>query len=131
MVSVSETPLLQEKFVYQTENSNLRTELLTLRQNETNLLKSRNESLSREIEVLNHQLREELMVTKSEMTIENTQHKDDVRNEKKAGDMKIRETNDKLSVELSELKADMETLKLQTTQYITGTTFMPCSTGLF
>ncbi|KAI8619417.1 hypothetical protein BC830DRAFT_1060320 [Chytriomyces sp. MP71] len=94
----------------------LRNELETLRRNETALLRTEIEGLTRSVESVSQRTSEKIASLKADISVDVNNHKAEIRDLGTRTDLRIQEIHHKLTVELSTLKTLIEALKMEATQ---------------
>ncbi|KAI9145773.1 hypothetical protein BKA69DRAFT_1049541 [Paraphysoderma sedebokerense] len=125
------TDLENETYLYKAALSELRTELKVVRQNDYATVKSETDSISREIDSLNQRLRDDISNLKSDIQIDMNNRKSEIREEAKLTEFKVQEVNNKLTVLCSDIKTDIETMKLETTKVVSIRLFLGAVLTLF
>ncbi|KAJ3370882.1 hypothetical protein HDU91_005809 [Kappamyces sp. JEL0680] len=96
----------------------LRNELSGLRQNDSQNLKEEAQSILREIEFLDARFSDSLLQLKSDISMDLNLHKAESKELTTEVDLRIQEIHHKLSIRLSELKTNIETMKVDLTTSI-------------
>ncbi|KNE58751.1 hypothetical protein AMAG_04305 [Allomyces macrogynus ATCC 38327] len=113
---ISKTDAENEIYLTKATLSELANELKMLRQNDHATLKSEIESIARDLDTLSQRSRDDISTIKSDITIDLNNRKSEIREEGKVRSMKIQEVNNKLTVQCSDMRTDIETMKFQSTK---------------
>lgn len=92
-----------------------------LEKNDFSLTNTNNERLVSEIEKLRQRLREEVARTQAGVRLDLNLEKGRIRDEAATQELKVRATEERIEQEIAALRTQMETIKLQTLQYMIGT----------
>ncbi|KAF8973369.1 hypothetical protein BGZ46_009975 [Entomortierella lignicola] len=113
----------QEKtvYTYRVDFAALKSELQMLEKNDFSLTNTNNERLVSEIERLRQRLREEVARTQAGVRLDLNLEKGRIRDEAATQELKVRATEERIEQEIAALRTQMETIKLQTLQYMIGT----------
>ncbi|KAI9206911.1 uncharacterized protein BJ171DRAFT_308610 [Polychytrium aggregatum] len=115
---LSKTELENESYLYKADLQELRNELQLLRQNDTANLKTDSEAILRDIEALNQKFADKIASLKSEVAIDMNIHKSESREHGMDLNLRMQEINHKLVLRISDLKTNIETMKIDTTRMI-------------
>jgi hypothetical protein len=111
----------KETYHYKVSLHDLRAELSTLRRTETASLQSTTGMIQRELDMLSLKFREDFNNLKSDLQIDMNNRKAELKEEKQKCELRIQDMNHRLSILASELKTDIETMKLNLfTKWSTG-----------
>ena len=88
------------------------------------MLKSEFEEILREIDSLNSRFTEHVASLKSEITIELNNRKSEMREQSKRIDLLVQEINHDMVVKMSDVRTNIEAMKMGITQNIVCTCFM-------
>lgn len=92
-----------------------------LEKNDFSLTNTNNERLVSEIEKLRQRLREEIGRTQVGVRLDLNLEKGRIRDENATQELKVRAIEERIEQEIATLRTQMETIKLQTLQYMIGT----------
>jgi predicted component of type VI protein secretion system len=70
--------------------------------------------VTREVETLAQRLREDVTTMKNDVTLDMNNRKNETQEEQKAIDMKIQEINNKFTVQMGEVKTELESVRWET-----------------
>ncbi|ORX78944.1 hypothetical protein K493DRAFT_293441 [Basidiobolus meristosporus CBS 931.73] len=113
---LAKSEMEKELYLFKATLSELRTEIKILRKNDHSILESEVSSISRDVEALSQKLREVVGSLKSDIHLEFNNRKAEVRQEQKKMEMKIHEFDNKYTLQLSDIRTDIEALKWETTR---------------
>ncbi|KAI9339032.1 hypothetical protein BDR26DRAFT_803348 [Obelidium mucronatum] len=102
----------------------VRSELDLLRRNETSLMRTDIESLSRLLDSLSQKTTDKIAALKSEVVMDLNNHKAERRALGTRIDLRIQEIHHKLTVQLSSLKSRLEGFKVEATQNVIWVTII-------
>ncbi|KAF9584484.1 hypothetical protein BGW38_006300 [Lunasporangiospora selenospora] len=108
-------------YTYKVDFAALKSELQMLEKNDFSLTNTNNERLVSEIEKLRQRLREEVARTQAGVRLDLNLEKGRIRDEAATQELKVRATEERIEQEIASLRTQMETIKLQTLQYMIGT----------
>ncbi|ORZ13830.1 hypothetical protein BCR41DRAFT_355044 [Lobosporangium transversale] len=108
-------------YTYKVDFAALKSELQMLEKNDFSLTNTNNERLVSEIEKLRQRLREEVARTQAGVRLDLNLEKGRIRDEAATQELKVRATEERIEQEIAALRTQMETIKLQTLQYMIGT----------
>ena len=108
-------------YTYKVDFAALKSELQMLEKNDFSLTNTNNERLVSEIEKLRQRLREEVARTQAGVRLDLNLEKGRIRDEAATQELKVRATEERIEQEIAGLRTQMETIKLQTLQYMIGT----------
>ncbi|KAF9111484.1 hypothetical protein BGX27_004848 [Mortierella sp. AM989] len=108
-------------YTYKVDFAALKSELQMLEKNDFSLTNTNNERLVSEIEKLRQRLREEVTRTQAGVRLDLNLEKGRIRDEAATQELKVRATEERIEQEIAGLRTQMETIKLQTLQYMIGT----------
>ncbi|KAF9923758.1 hypothetical protein FBU30_006193 [Linnemannia zychae] len=108
-------------YTYKVDFASLKSELQMLEKNDFSLTNTNNERLVSEIEKLRQRLREEVARTQAGVRLDLNLEKGRIRDEAATQELKVRATEERIEQEIAALRTQMETIKLQTMQYMIGT----------
>ncbi|KAF9159357.1 hypothetical protein BGX20_002988, partial [Mortierella sp. AD010] len=108
-------------YTYKVDFAALKSELQMLEKNDFSLTNTNNERLVSEIEKLRQRLREEVTRTQAGVRLDLNLEKGRIRDEAATQELKVRATEERIEQEIAALRTQMETIKLQTLQYMIGT----------
>ncbi|KAG0226080.1 hypothetical protein BGW41_004279 [Actinomortierella wolfii] len=108
-------------YTYKVDFAALKSELQMLEKNDFSLTNTNNERLISEIEKLRQRLREEIARTQAGVRLDLNLEKGRIRDEAATQELKVRSTEERIEQEIAALRTQMETIKLQTLQYMIGT----------
>ncbi|KAF9436604.1 hypothetical protein BGZ76_003478 [Entomortierella beljakovae] len=108
-------------YTYRVDFAALKSELQMLEKNDFSLTNTNNERLVSEIEKLRQRLREEVARTQAGVRLDLNLEKGRIRDEAATQELKVRATEERIEQEIAALRTQMETIKLQTLQYMIGT----------
>ncbi|KAG0253027.1 hypothetical protein DFQ27_007716 [Actinomortierella ambigua] len=108
-------------YTYKVDFAALKSELQMLEKNDFSLTNTNNERLVSEIEKLRQRLREEIARTQAGVRLDLNLEKGRIRDEAATQELKVRSTEERIEQEIAALRTQMETIKLQTLQYMIGT----------
>ncbi|KAI8344560.1 hypothetical protein BC941DRAFT_408965 [Chlamydoabsidia padenii] len=106
--------LENESYLFKAELSELRTEIQIMRRNDTQMLQTDAGIVTREVEVLAQRLREDVATMKNDVTLDMNNRKNETQEEQKAIDMKIQEINNKFTVQMGEVRTELEAVRWET-----------------
>ncbi|CAO3630906.1 unnamed protein product [Cunninghamella echinulata] len=106
--------LENESYLFKAELSELRTEIQVMRRNDTQMLQTEAAMITREVEALAQRLREDVSTMKNEVTLDMNNRKNETQEEQKAIDMKIQEINNKFTVQMGEVRTELEAVRWET-----------------
>ncbi|CAO3632929.1 unnamed protein product [Cunninghamella blakesleeana] len=106
--------LENESYLFKAELSELRTEIQVMRRNDTQMLQTEAAMITREVEALAQKLREDVSTMKNEVTLDMNNRKNETQEEQKAIDMKIQEINNKFTVQMGEVRTELEAVRWET-----------------
>ncbi|KAI8331009.1 hypothetical protein BC941DRAFT_360801 [Chlamydoabsidia padenii] len=106
--------LENESYLFKAELSELRTEIQIMRRNDTQTLQTDAAILTREVETLAQRLREDVTTMKNEVTLDLNSRKNETQEEQKAIDMKIQEINNRFTVQMGEVRTELEAVRWET-----------------
>jgi hypothetical protein len=101
--------------------SELRTEVKTLRYNESAAERSEIIQLQKDLDSLNQQTREDLENLRNDVTIEMNNRKIATRAEQQMMEIKIQDLNNNFTKRLADMRTEAEAQKWQTTRFLIGT----------
>lgn len=93
--------------------NDLRTELATLRKKETSALEATTAAINRDLEIAQLKFKEDFNNTKTEIQLEMNNRKGELQQDKQRNELLLQEVNHRLTINMSQLKTDMESMKLQ------------------
>ncbi|QSL66519.1 hypothetical protein MERGE_000899 [Pneumocystis wakefieldiae] len=114
---ISRSNLENEIHLFHTSQSELRTEIQSMRKNETTALRAETSNLRKQLETLEQTLKEDLMALKNDVAIDVNERKSSNKAEEKNIEIKIHELNNKFTIILGEIRAILEKSKWDTTRY--------------
>jgi hypothetical protein len=85
-----------------------------MRRNDTQMLQTDAGIVTREVEVLAQRLREDVATLKNDVTLDMNNRKNETQEEQKAIDMKIQEINNKFTVQMGEVRTELEAVRWET-----------------
>jgi predicted component of type VI protein secretion system len=85
-----------------------------MRRNDTQMLQTDAGIVTREVEVLAQRLREDVATMKNDVTLDMNNRKNETQEEQKAIDMKIQEINNKFTVQMGEVRTELEAVRWET-----------------
>lgn len=103
-----------ESYLFKAAVSELRTEIQVMRQNDTQQLKSETFIITREVETLAQQMKEDIDSMKNEITLDMENRKNETKSDQKEIDMTIQELNSKFTVKLGEVRTGLESTRWET-----------------
>ncbi|CAO3600377.1 unnamed protein product [Absidia cylindrospora] len=106
--------LENESYLFKAELSELRTEIQIMRRNDTQMLQTEAAMVTREVEALAQRLREDVATMKNDVTLDMNNRKNETQEEQKAIDMKIQEINNKFTVQMGEVRTELEAVRWET-----------------
>ncbi|ORX50853.1 hypothetical protein DM01DRAFT_1337453 [Hesseltinella vesiculosa] len=106
--------LENESYLFKAELSELRTEIQIMRRNDTQMLQTEASIITREVDALGQRLREDVAVMKNDVTLDMNNRKNETQEEQKAIDMKIQEINNKFTIQLGEVRTELEAVRWET-----------------
>lgn len=112
----------QEKATYtqKVDFAHLRADLQTLEKNDFTLTKNEHDRLSGEIEKLRQKLREEVNRALANVRLDLNLEKGRIREESSVHELRIKETDTRIEAEISNMKAQLESVKFQVMQWLVG-----------
>ncbi len=112
----------QEKSTYtqKVDFAHLRSDLQTLEKNDFALTKNEHDRLSGEIEKVRQKLREEVNRALANVRLDLNLEKGRIREESSANELRIKETDTRIEAEISNMKAQLESVKFQVMQWLVG-----------
>ncbi|KAK9719349.1 hypothetical protein K7432_004854 [Basidiobolus ranarum] len=113
---LAKSEMEKELYLFKATLSELRTEIKILRKNDHSILESEVSAISRDVEALSQKLREVIGSLKSDIHLDFNNRKAEVRQEQKRMEMKIHEFDNKYTLQLSDIRTDIEALKWETTR---------------
>lgn len=106
-----------EAYLFEAACSELRNEIQTDRTAQAESYRVNLARLSRDVEILRHEIEETINTMKSEIDMEVNERKNVTRAEESQIEMKIQELNNKITIDInSEIKSEIEALRWQTTR---------------
>jgi hypothetical protein len=121
---ITQSELENQNFVHGSRLEDVKMEISSLRQNETQNTKQEVELLTRELDALQTQLVERVVGLKSDMSLELNQHKSDTKELAKSIDLGIQQVQHKLVIKLADMKTLIETMKVELTTDIVWMTVL-------
>jgi hypothetical protein len=121
---ITQSELENQNFVHGSRLEDVKLEISSLRQNETQNTKQEVELLARELDALQTQLVERVVGLKSDMSLELNQHKSDTKEVAKSIDLGIQQVQHKLVIKLADMKTLIETMKVELTTDIVWMTVL-------
>ncbi|KAL0079740.1 hypothetical protein J3Q64DRAFT_1810725 [Phycomyces blakesleeanus] len=106
--------LENESYLLKAALSELRTEVQIMRRNDTQMLQAEASMITREVEALGQRLNEDVALMKNEVTLDMNNRKNETREEQKAIDMRIQEINNKFTIQLGDVRTDLEAVRWET-----------------
>ncbi|KAI8075227.1 hypothetical protein BC940DRAFT_287773 [Gongronella butleri] len=106
--------LENDSYLFKAELSELRTEIQIMRRNDTQMLQTDAAMITREVEALGQRMREDVATMKNDVTLDMNNRKNETQEEQKAIDMRIQEINNKFTVQLGEVRTDLEAVRWET-----------------
>ncbi|KAI8143207.1 hypothetical protein BJV82DRAFT_611794 [Fennellomyces sp. T-0311] len=103
-----------ETYLFKAGLSELRTEVQTMRRNDTQMLQAEMTAVTREVEALEQRLKEDVASMRNEVTLDLNNRKNEGREELKAIDMRIQEINNKITVSLGDVRTGIEAVRWET-----------------
>lgn len=103
-----------ETYLFKAGLSELRTEVQTMRRNDTHMLQAEMAAVTRDVESIGQKLREDVALMKNEITLDLNNRKNEGREELKTIEMKIQEMNNKLTVSLGDVRTGIEAVRWET-----------------
>ncbi|KAL0086702.1 hypothetical protein F4703DRAFT_1848254 [Phycomyces blakesleeanus] len=85
-----------------------------MRRNDTQMLQAEASMITREVEALGQRLNEDVALMKNEVTLDMNNRKNETREEQKAIDMRIQEINNKFTIQLGDVRTDLEAVRWET-----------------
>ncbi|EMR09411.1 hypothetical protein PNEG_02356 [Pneumocystis murina B123] len=114
---ISRSNLENETHLFHTSQSELKTEIQSMRKNETTVLRAETSNLRKQLETLEQTLKEDLMALKNDVAIDVNERKNSNKVEEKDIEIKIQELNNKFTIILGEIRAILERSKWDATRY--------------
>ncbi|KTW26429.1 hypothetical protein T552_04189 [Pneumocystis carinii B80] len=114
---ISRSNLENETHLFHTSQSELKTEIQSMRKNETAILYTETSNLRKQLETLEQILKEDLIALKNDVTIDLNERKSSNKAEEKSIEIKIQELNNKFIIILGEIRAMLEKSKWDATRY--------------
>jgi Protein of unknown function (DUF1640) len=106
-----------EAYLFEAACSELRNEIQTDRTAQAESYRVNLARLSRDVEILRHEIEETINTMKSEIDMEVNERKNVTRGEESQVEMRIQELNNKITIDInSEIKSEIEALRWQTTR---------------
>ncbi|KAI7870814.1 hypothetical protein BDF14DRAFT_1720376 [Spinellus fusiger] len=106
--------LENESYLLKAALSELRTEVQIMRRNDTQMLQVETSTITREVEALAQRLSEDIALMKNEVTLDMNNRKNETREEQKDIDMRIQEINNKFTIQLGDVRTDLEAVRWET-----------------
>ncbi|KAJ8656055.1 hypothetical protein O0I10_008277 [Lichtheimia ornata] len=103
-----------ETYLFKAGLSEMRTEVQTMRRNDTHMLQAEMAAVTRDVESIGQKLREDVALMKNEITLDLNNRKNEGREELKTIEMKIQEMNNKLTVSLGDVRTGIEAVRWET-----------------
>jgi hypothetical protein len=113
-----------QQYLQKSNLQDVRNELGSIRQNDSQNIKQESDALLRAIENLDQAVTEQMLNLKSEISLEMSNHKSDTKELAKAMDLCIQNVQHKLVIRLAEMKTNIETLKVELTTNIVWMTVL-------
>jgi hypothetical protein len=121
---ITKTELENQEFTQKSLLRDLKTELHSLRQNESQSIKQESEFIAREMDQIDSKLSERILSLKSDISIDLNQHKQDTKEFTKQIDLSIQNIQHKLVIRLADMKTLIETIKVELTTDIVWMTVL-------
>ena len=111
---------LKTSYTQKVDFTALRTELLSIDNNEHALTRSSHERLTNELQKLNNRLRDEIQRTQASVRLDLNLEKGRIREEANVQELKIKETETRIEQEVAGLRERVEAVKFSTLQWLMG-----------
>ncbi|KAG4304193.1 hypothetical protein PORY_002374 [Pneumocystis oryctolagi] len=114
---ISRSNLENETHLFHASQSELKTEIQSMKKNEASTLRAETSALRKQLEILEQTLKEDLIALKNDVAIDVNDRKSSNKAEEKNIEIKIQELNNKFTIILGEIRAMLEKSKWDAARY--------------